>query len=265
MSHVTVSTMISRDVGLLAWCVENVRKRAGIEHDWIIIGWAPTGQVQDYCAQQGLRLVSFEPQPEEVFPNKTAWFLHNLYHGWNLMYAAAETQWVVRLGSDQYFSHDWLRWLIAPVARWGERAIYHCWTVESPLAKKSRHEVRDFGLTWDTFDVAQFDLYANHLIHRYGDRLALPASQCGLFYLHPTRGMQTRPDGVTWLQTKALWDEFGPMPDGINVEGVTGDVAYHDKLTDAGVPGFLVPPCVSYHLVQGESRNMKRGGTGSGM
>ncbi len=254
MTDITVATMISRDVGLLRWCVENARARAGMDHTWLVIGWSPTAEVVTYCQEQSLRLVSFDQQPIESFPNKTVWFLHNLYHGWNLMYAAAETKWVVRMGSDQFFSRDWLRYLMAPVQRWGEQAIYHCWTVESPLATKSRHEVHDFGTTWDTFDAVQFDRYAAHQIRLYELRMAVPAEQSRLFFRHPTRGMQTRPDGVSWLQTKALWEEFGPMPDGINAEGVTGDVAYHDVMMDADVPAFLVPPSVSYHLVKGESR-----------
>jgi len=184
-------------------------------------------------------------------------------------YAYASTKWVVRMGSDQFFSHNWLRNLMEAAEKHGERGIYHTWTVESDLARHSRHEMRNWGTSWDEFNKTQFDLYSNDLIYRTGSTKAIRGDECDLWYRHPARGKQRRPDGVTWLQTKALWGEFGPLEDGINVEGVTGDVAYMDRLYDgvtssgrevAPVCGYLVPRSVSYHLVRGESRDVQESG-----
>ena len=80
---------------------------------------------------------------------------------------------------------------------------------------------------------------------------------CGLYYNHPTRGQQLRPDGVTWLQTKVLWDRFGPMSDK-TVNGVTGDVSYMDDMMDEHVPLYLVPNSISDHLVRGASRGQQK-------
>ena len=73
---------------------------------------------------------------------------------------------------------------------------------------------------------------------------------------HPKRGLPHRADGCSWLQTKALWEEFGPMSGKINDEGVTGDVSFMDALHDGGVPAYLVPISATFHLVAGESREM---------
>jgi len=254
MTDITCTTIISRDVGLLSWCVENARARAGVDHDWLVIGWNPTPEVEDWCNSQGIPIRLFKPKDRSLFSDRTTWFLRALYQGWNMGYEHAETKWVARMGSDQFFSKNWLKNLMEAAEKHGERGIYHTWTVESEAAKHSRHEIRNWGTTWQEFNARQFDLYADDLIHRTGSTKAVRANESNLWFRHPTRGKQMRPDGVTWLQTKALWDEFGPMSDVLNSEGVTGDVSYMDAMYDAGVPGWLVPRSASFHLVAGESR-----------
>jgi len=254
MADVSCYTIISRDVELLAWCIDNARQRAGIDHSWHVIGWEPTDEVQKWCESEGIPIYSFAPKEKSLFADHTSWFLHSLYTGWNMGYAVAETKWVARMGSDQFFSNDWLLNLLEAAENHGERGIYHTWTVESPAAVHSRHPIMQWGSVHQLFNDRQFDLYANDMIHRAGSAKAVRGDECDLFYRHPYRGKQRRPDGVTWLQTKALWEEFGPLDDNLNHEGVTGDVAYMDRISDAGVRLWLVPRSVSYHLVQGETR-----------
>jgi hypothetical protein len=257
LSNITAYVLISHDVPLLEWCITNARERAGVEHDWLVVNWINDPEeakpVKKWCKDNGVRYCSFKATEGEG----TEWFLENLYSGWNEGYKKAESKWVVRLGSDQFFSQNWLAALMNCRSRWGDRAVYHTWTVESPIAKGSRHDVRDFGSDWQSFDPVQFDQYADHLIHKYGSRLALSTHECGLWYNHPARGQQLRPDGCTWLQTRDLWEEFGPMDDKLNDESVTGDVAYMDRIYDGGVPGFLVPPSSTFHLVRSESRHLQ--------
>ena len=142
------------------------------------------------------------------------------------------------------------------IEKGGERAIYHCNTVESPAAKHSRHEIQDFGQTWDTFNTQRFDAYANDITWRFQNNPMLDNAHCDLWFNHPTRGPQTRADGVSWCQTKELWKEFGPISDKIE-NGVTGDVSYMDKMYDAGVPGYLCLRSTAYHLVASESREIQ--------
>jgi hypothetical protein len=258
MSDVTCYTIISRDVKLLDWCVTNARSRAGYDHEWVIINWVNEGEVSEPIVEWAedqkfngykVRLVRYYATEGQG----TQWFLKNLYACWNLGYSEARTKYVARMGSDQFFSDNWLRALVECERKY-PNGVYHCWTVESDLARSSRHETKQWGHMPDEFDTIRFDSYANSQIHRYNNELGIRGDMCGLYYRHPTRGSQKRPDGVTWLQEKSLWEKFGPLSDELNEEGVTGDVSYMDKIYDSGVMGYLCPRSISYHLVQGESR-----------
>jgi len=272
VSDVTCYTILSRDAELLDWCVSNARERAGIDHEWLLVHWVNKDDSKEQIRTVletarktlGMRYVCWLATPETAheFGDDTTppaqrrlrWFLYNLYACWNLGYKATETPWVARLGSDQFFSQEWLARLMDEAALHGERAIYHCHTVESTVARHSRHPIEDFGSTWQEFNARRFDAYADEHMVRWAHMPAVRGTECGLYYNHPARGQQERPDGCTWLQTRALWEEFGPMEDSLNAEGVTGDVAYMDRMYDAGVPGWLVNSSLTYHLVRGESR-----------
>lgn len=261
---ITCATIIGHDLDLLRFCVENARARAGLPHQWLVINWIPADRpeaaapIETWCRQEGVSYFPYQGEPRPDDPGaSTGWFLRQLYACWNLGYSKADTKWVARMGSDQFFSHNWLANLMKAADKFGDRAVYHCWTVESPVAKNSRHEIRPWGSEWDKLDIKRFDQYANDLAHRYSGEKALRVGDCNLHYRHPHRGLQLRPDGCTWLQLKTLWEEFGPLDDVVNYEGVTGDVAYMDRLYDAGVKGFLVPPSTTYHFVRGESREVQ--------
>ena len=228
---ITCTTVVSIYDELLRWCITNARERAGIPHEWLVIGWGASDKVKEVCEELGAKLVDFpvEPEPERGTPEYTQWFLKELYKRFNAGYEYAETEWVARMGVDQYFSHAWLAEL-AVAAEFDKRGVYHTWTCESLVAQNSRHDIRDFGDQWDNFDEARFDQYARNVRTMYSNERRMDAGVAGLHYRHPSRGMQARPDGVTWLQTKALWEEFGPLSDEVNAEGVTGDVSYMDSI-----------------------------------
>mgnify|MGYP001608992602 FL=1 len=261
---VSCYTVISRDADLLRWCIANARERAGIEHEFLVVGWNATGEIKDACMKMGVHLVPLDlplPPGAGAHPEqKTAWFIGCLYACWNAGMEHATTKWVARMGSDQFFSRNWLANLMTCAKRHGDRAIYDITTVESPVAKRSRHEIRDWGTTPAEFDDKgrqRFDSWANDLAHRFVSNPTVRGDLCDLWYNHPTRGRQRRSDGVTWVQTKALWDEFGPMNDRV-VDGVSPDVAYRDRLQDAGVPSYLCLTATSMHLVRGESREVQQ-------
>ncbi len=261
MADTTCYTLISRDSYLLRWCLLNARLRAGIDHDWLVVLWinpdepeAPRAEIRAFCKAEGIRIAEFVATREKEHDSRTAWFLHSLYRAWNLGMEASETKWVARMGSDQFFSKGWLANLHRAAEKHGERATFHTWTVESPAAKHSRHDVQDWGTTWQTFNYPAFEQYASTLIEHYQDQITIPGDECKLMFRHPTRGLQQRADGATWLMTKALWEEFGPMSNVINAEGVTGDVSFMDALQDGGAPAYLVPISLTYHQCRGESR-----------
>lgn len=265
MSDVCCSVVIGHDLPLLRWCLENARARAGIPHDWLVVNWIPAerpevaGPIEAWCKLEGIKYHPYHgtPKPDPA-GDGTPWFLKNLYAAFNRCYSEAETLWVARMASDQFFSQDWLKNLMASAKRYGDRSVYHCWTVESPVAKHSRHDIQDWGSTWQEFDLARFENYAANFSWRYQNQPVIPGDECNLWYFHPTRGAQTRPDGTSWLMTKALFNEFGPMLDCINEEGVSGDVGIHDRMTDAGVKQYLVMNSINYHLVRAESRSIQQ-------
>jgi len=263
-STVSAYTIISRDAELLRWCVENARLRAGVEHEWVVIGWSPTDAILRECDALGVRCVPLQmpdpPGPDAHPEQRTAWFIGCLYRAWNQGYESASTKWVARMGSDQFFSKDWLKNLLACAERRGERAVYHTTTIESPVAKRSRHEIRDWGTTPGEFDERgrdRFDLYADDLAWRYRSDPTVLGSECDLWYNHPTRGRQRRADGGTFLMTRDLWSEFGPMPLVVK-NGVAPDVAFIDAILDGGVPNYLCRTSVVYHTVRGESRDIQK-------
>ena len=264
MADVTAYTIIKDDAELLDWCIINAHKRAGMEVDWLIILAGANKRTEGYCQKiqkkypdMNLKYIIHPEKQPDTIPNKTERFLHNLYACWNMGYQHAETKWVVRMGSDQYFSRQWLFHLMAAAEKYGEKYTYHTNTVESPAAVRSRHPIHHFGTTWQEFDERRWDQYCNDVQTRYALQTIHTANEAGLWHNHPTRGQQLRPDGVTWLQTKELWQVYGPMHDGVNGEGVTGDVSYMDKLDDNGTPAVQVPCSLSYHLVRGESRDVQ--------
>ena len=255
-------TVISRDYQLLRWCVENARERAGVDHEWLVVGWSPTDEVVAECDRLGVRLVPLElrdPTPEMHPESRIAVFVASLYAAWNAGMEHATTKWVARMGSDQFFSKGWLANLLACAERHGDRAVYDCNTVESPVAKRSRHQIRDWGTTPAEFDEkgrSLFDSYANDLAWRFQSDPTVRGDGCDLWYNHPWKGRQRRSDGCSWLMTKELWQEAGGMPDAV-MHGVAPDVAFRDRLTDMNVPSYLCLTASTYHLVSGESRDIQ--------
>ena len=264
MVDVTCYTLIGDNVDLLRWCVDSASERAGVPHSWTIVNWKESAAVADYCGEHGHHLVVLHPDPlpgPGSHPEqRTAAFIKSLYAAFNAGYDHSSTKWVARMGSDQFFSKDWLKNLLACAERHGERAVYHTTTIESPVARRSRHEIRDWGTTPVEFDErgrSQFDAYADDLAWRFRSDPTVLGSECDLWYNHPTRGRQRRADGCTWLMTKDLWREFSPMNDQV-VLGVAPDVQFMDRIYDAGVSGYLCRTASSYHLVRGESREVQQ-------
>lgn len=261
--NIACYTIISHDHDLLRWCINNARERAGIGHRWMLINWINEGmdsnmaaeRICRWCIANNVGYYPYKAVPQSQFPDRTKWFLHNLYACWNLGYEHAEKdEFVARLGSDQFFSQGWLGDLAIASKKSRGKGVYHCWSVESILAGGQRHPIISAGTNFRDFSVGEFEKYVAKWKKSIGSERVVEGSQCGLAFNHPKRGAQIRPDGLTWLQSRKLWEKFGPMRGDINEEGVTGDVDYMDRMTDAGVPQYSVRSCLSFHLVRGETR-----------
>jgi hypothetical protein len=136
-----------------------------------------------------------------------------------------------------------------------EKAVLQANTIESPRAGMSRHMIRDFGLTFETFNIEEFERLCDSLRSRT-DKTILNIDESLAAYGKPTSfnsslGHINRTDGCSWLMTREEWEKFGPMPP---IErGITGDVIIHDRMTRAGYNNYIVRDCITYHFVRGES------------
>lgn len=182
-------------------------------------------------------------------------FLENLYACWNLTQEVGDRPYTIRAGSDQFFSPGSFANMYEAHIGFGSELVTQMQTVESILSPQSRHFIRDFGTSYDTFKEEEFNLFAKEI------------SRPGLYTIEEAKEIWGKPtnftnswsnnhartDGVSWCMSKKLWQKFGPM-EPINRQGITGDVSLHDKIELAGIPNRLVGDAISFHLVRGESR-----------
>jgi len=257
MSGFDYYTIIGRDPGLFRGHVGNTLKNAGLSRDlwdfYVIIYHNEnipqeiTDELVAICEENDIHYVLHHEDPSVPFINR-------LYVAWNKGYDLGKRDLVFRGGSDQVwnpsaFQNLWNAWESVP-----HNAILQAQTVESPLAGLSRHFMKDFGTTYDSFKEEEFEKFCEQI------------SQPGLYSIHealaewghPTHFNSSlgfphnRTDGCSWLQSRKLFKQHGPMPPIRG--GITGDVLIHDAYERAGIPNFLVGDCITYHFVRGESR-----------
>mgnify|MGYP003145752000 CR=1 FL=1 len=257
MSGFDYTTIIGRDPKLWRWHVDNVLRNAGllrdkwnfnviVYHDEELRKSGVTDELVSICEEND---ISFQLHQE---PNKP--FIQRLYDCWNMVQEIGKRPHTLRAGSDQAWSKDSFIYMNAALESCVFDCILQAQTVESLLAKKSRHFMKDFGATPDTFNEEAFAVFCEEI------------SRDGLFNIkdalkewgHPTSFSSSlgtphnRTDGCSWLQSKATFAKHGPMP---YMEGQwTGDVIIHDRYERAGIPNLLVGNVITYHLVRGESR-----------
>jgi hypothetical protein len=267
MTHFTYYTIIGKDLNLLKGHVENVKAHAGFDKlecskEFIVVIYtnpkidpSVTQSIVEYCNENNLKTVFYE-EPSHLD------FLHNLYTCWNLGYEFAQPGYVFRGGSDQVFSEDSFVALYnaaQSLDEQGKKYVLQANTIEctSRLRKInaiSRHFSCDFGYNFSNMNIEAFENFVT-TINMNVDAKLLNIYQALKHWGHPTPiettvGQINRCDGCSWLMSKQDWIDFGPIPpfDG----SITGDVAIHDYLMNAGYMDYIVRDCVTYHFVQGE-------------
>jgi hypothetical protein len=261
MNGFDYSTIIGRDPKLFRFHVDNVIRNAGLsrEHwDFNVVVYynesiprEVTDEILDICAKN-----SIEPHMQYEDPRLP--FIIRLYDAWNLVQRIGKRPLTLRAGSDQTwypgsFKAIYEAWQKFSILS-GPDVILQSQTIESPLAGQSRHFVKPFGNTPAEYDEKAFVSFCE-TIKSEG---LYDIDQCVARWGHPTpfsssiRENHNRTDGCSWLQTKDLFQRFGPMP---YVRGNwTGDVWIHDNYERSGIPNYLVGDCITYHMVRGESR-----------
>lgn len=252
------NTIIGRDPKLWRWHVENVLRNAGLERDcWtfnVVIYYhkllretGVTDELISICDENDINYQLHEEDPNELFINR-------LYVCWNIVQEMGRRPYTLRGGSDQAWYKDSFSNMFNALNCSSSDVILQSQTIESLLAGRSRHFMKDFGSTVDTFDEDAFNKFCAEITRDDLFDIQAALKEFG----HPTSFSSSlgtphnRTDSCSWLESKELFRKHGPMP--AMERQWTGDVIIHDRYERAGIPNMLLGNCITYHLVKGESR-----------
>ena len=264
----TYYTIIGKDLNLLKGHIENVKKYAGFdqinaEKELLVVVYKNakipeniTNNILKYCNDTGVRTV--------IFNETTNNFLENLYACWNLGYEKSDDGYVFRGGSDQVFSKNSFPILYETAEKIrtsfpGKKVILQANTIECEsriklIGANSRHFIKEFGHTFDTFNYTEFESFIDSINKPVKEKI-LNIEMALKYWKKPTElqgklGILNRTDGCSWLMTKQDWIDHGPIPPIENY--ITGDVIIHDRFMENGYENYIVRDCITYHFVQGE-------------
>ena len=224
--NVTIYT-IANELNWLKFSISSAIENAGMKCEIIATGWNIPKESKEWMEDNGIPFFEFKDQND---------FLANLYKGWNLGFEKANTEIVVPFGSDQAFYKNWLINLVKHVKR--DRIIF-CNLIESGVLP-SRHIVKNFGLTPETFKKKDFEKFAKSISE---DKLKTP-EEAGLLYRGEYR-LDCKP--MALYRDVYLW--LGGEPP---VAG--GDVVFIDNAIKAGIKMFQAANSISYHFQHGAKR-----------
>ena len=185
-------------------------------------------------------------------------FLHNLYVCWNMCQTVGSTPLNVRAGSDQAFSKDAFKNMLEAWDFYQEEnghdnviLFHNLIECKERCGASSRHILKDFGSSWRDLDLGAFQAWCdeNELPELVGFTKAnelwgAPRNQ-------PRLASNDRADGASWIQSKRLFREYGPMPPRYG-NGLTGDIGIMEKMRDHGVEFYIIGNSTTYHISQGE-------------
>jgi hypothetical protein len=261
MSGFDYSTIIGRDPKLFRFHVDNVLRNAGLsrEHwDFNVVVYynekiprETTDEILQICEDNDIVVHQTYEHPQKPF-------IMRLYDAWNMVQKIGERPLTLRAGSDQTWYPGSFAAIYGAFEKYskvnGPDVILQAQTIESPLAGQSRHFIKPFGTTPEDYNEAEFVSFCETIKESALFDIDSALARWG----HPTSFSSSigenhnRTDGCSWLQTKDLFNRFGPMP---YIRGKwTGDVYIHDNYERSGIPNFLVGDCITYHFVKGESR-----------
>jgi hypothetical protein len=261
---VSVYTVIGRNVDLLKQWEHNVRTRAGLPEDQYevdLVLWNAEPDVLDYVKNGNFRYVTYNPL--EHYPDAN--YVRDLYNCFNMGYEMSRAKYVLRSGSDQVFSLDYLRRsmdLILDYEKDGDRtAMYHLLTLESWDGSKSAYgrpcsrHIMPIGW-WDHLlcpRMDKFDAFCEAILTPQ----LLTNEEYALPFLHPIKGWVFHTVGASWIQQRYVWKKFGPMMNHVGPNGLTGDVEIFDRVAsrdpDFQVPSLLINDAATFHRCKGES------------
>lgn len=268
MKRFDYCTIAGKNPEIYAAHVDNVLRNAGLPRtDWdfhtIIyrnsrISPATTDKLCDIARANDIRITFYD----EVEGADYETFLHNLYCCWNLCQTLGTAPLSMRAGSDQAFGPNAFKnilteWTnvtngLSPDLAFDKDnlVLFHNCIECKANVDSSRHILENFGRNWQEFNEADF-----HMWCKYNEKPGLfdwkaANDTWGAPRDMPGLASNGRADGCSWLQSKALFKKFGPMPVRY-ANGLTGDIGLFEKYRDAGVPIRIVGNSTTYHFSRG--------------
>lgn len=252
-------TIIGRSPHIYKKHIENVLQNAGLPREsWNFhtviyrnsrIDPGVTNELEQIAKDNDITVHFYDEQEGADFET----FLRNLYACWNLCQTVGDTLLNVRAGSDQAFSRNAFKNMMDA---WNQMPTDNCILFHNLIecrsnVQLSRQILEDFGRNWDEFDEAKFQNWcdlneANEIVgfDRAVELWGAPRNIPGL-------ASNGRADGASWIQSKRLFEQFGPMPPRYS-NGLTGDIGIMELMRGYGVQFYIIGNSTTYHISQGE-------------
>lgn len=265
MKRFDYCTIIGRNPHIYKKHIDNVLKNAGLPRSmWnfhVIIYKNET--IPQNITEELVRISNDNDIGYEIFNEQGGRknFLANLYHCWNHCQTVGDTPLNVRAGSDQAFNKNAFLNMINAWDSFQDTfdndkvVLFHNLIENVKNSPRSRHILKDWGTNWDNFDEKSFqDWCDQNGVSSLADwdmsnkLWGAPRNKPGLL-------SNDRADGASWIQSKALFQEYGPMPPiytSGRMAGKTGDIGYMEKMRDAGIQFYIIGDSHTYHFAQGE-------------
>lgn len=264
MKRFDYCTIIGRDPEIYRSHVANVLQNAGLcRSTWNFhtviyrnsrISPDITAELAQVAADNDIQVHYYD----EVEGTGFETFLHNLYVCWNMCQTVGSTPLNVRAGSDQAFGSDAFKYMLKEWDQFQEDfghdnviLFHNLIECKERCGASSRHILKDFGSSWKDLDLDAFQAWCdeNEAAGLFGWRPAnekwgAPRNQRGL-------ASNDRADGASWIQSKRLFREYGPMPPRYS-NNLTGDIGIMERMREHGVEFYIIGNSTTYHISQGE-------------
>lgn len=246
MARVSIISLTYQSATLADWVYDSVHKFTPMisrgEAEFFFVANDPTPQLLSYLDKRGYSFVLNRNKPytdEQLFAlgYATPGYMSGVYRGYNQGILRAESDFVVLVNSDNYFSPDWLENLL----KYSDRTK----VISSTLVER-RHP--------------KFGVFPGAVNGEFGGTVAEFNEAAFLTFVSTTSKTGLRPGGayMPTLFHRDIAIEAGLYPTG-NVaaddfEYVAryGDEAFFDRLESLGVRHLTALDSIVYHLKEGE-------------
>jgi len=253
---VVMYCQIGGAIDMAEFSINSAIENAGLpveDFDLVFICWKTPPKTYEWLKKNNYKYVDMKY-------DEGRGFLWNLYKGWNLGYKIGleHADFICPIATDHAFYTNWLKNLLK---HGKENRIVNCKLIE-PGTISTLHTYINLGLTVEQeFQQEKFDQFCGFLMEGKEDKLVIEDID-GLY--HQNRGIGGtyghRLDAMPFLVHRSVWNKFGPMNQGLNIYGTTGDTDFFDRCRMGGVEIAKSLDAISYHCGGAETkRNQAQG------